>query len=196
MDIKSLQEKLNTESEWRKRELHQAYALFENSDSEAKNYLARVWVLVMYAHCDNFLKESANLCLSYAKENDLNGYKPELLWLIRNAKVMDSSKYRTPSNYAEDREDIFVANFSSLKDKSFQYNFLRFVFDWVLQLDYAHDEMQNFCNELKKKRDAIAHGELQYPEEVDCLRWHKATIEFIDTFADCIINRARDSLFA
>jgi hypothetical protein len=77
------------------------------------------------------------------------------------------------------------------KKKSFQYNLLRFISDWVIQITFNHQSMMDFCRELKSKRDSIAHGEEAYVEDIpDCLHWHKQTINFIDGLKEAILISA------
>jgi hypothetical protein len=82
-----------------------------------------------------------------------------------------------------------------LGKSSFKYRYLRFVCDWVLQLEYNHQDISDFCERLKAKRDSIAHGEASYVEEIsDCLPWHKNTIKFIDTLKDTLVDAARSGM--
>lgn len=83
MDILDLQNKLDSLTAWRKSELFQAHFLAENAhNDDAKRYLCRVWVLMMYAHCDNFLKESTKIYLNYAKSNFVTSCDIKLIWLV------------------------------------------------------------------------------------------------------------------
>ncbi len=195
MDSKTLQDELFSLSEWRKKELSQARSLAETATSEdAKRYLARAWVLIMYAHCDNFLTKATEFYLDYAKYNHLNNYKPELIWLLVNGKnikgmIEANVKYKSPKDCLTDKIELIGGSKNFINEKSFSYATLRFFCDWVLQIEYAHLEMQAFCKTLAEKRNAIAHGEEAYIEKVDdCLEWHNKTIEFMDSLTTSIIN--------
>lgn len=66
-----------------------------------------------------------------------------------------------------------------------------------MQVDFNHHDISEFCESLKKKRDAIAHGEQSYVEEIsDCLPWHEKTITFMDTLKDALVDAARDAVKA
>lgn len=202
MDILELQRQLDTFSSWRKSELMQAQFLAENSKNEAaKKYLCRTWVLIKYAHCDSFLKEASKAYINYLKTNINDNYDSQLFWLIFQGKekiTRSNKKYTSLQNYYSlDSNSKFDAITCPqvFEQGSFKYELLRFFCDWVLQIDYSHADLIQFCQGLKQKRDAIAHGEVSYVEiEADCLPWHHKTLEFIDSFKDSIILNATSNL--
>jgi hypothetical protein len=199
VDILCLQKKLDDLSAWKKKELSQAYFLAENAkNDEEKKYLCRAWVLIMYAHCDNFLKESSKLYLMYARINQIANYRPELVWLVMKGKenITDGAKdkyqslicYESQNKWALFDEALLV---STLNSRSFKYKSLRFLCDWILQVSFEHDEMSDFCDKLEKKRNEIAHGEEAYIDDVaDCLLWHTKTMKFFDDLKDSLISHA------
>ncbi len=199
MDILQLSNQLDSLSAWRKRELIQAYFLTENAhNDESKRFLCRAWVLMMYAHCDNFLKESAKLYIAYCKANSTENCKLELVWLAlrgkENITFGSAEEYRSFDNYSATDRWALINNAlmnEIFKKRSFQYKSLRFVCDWVLQIHYDHESLSDFCERLKAKRDSIAHGEESYVEDVsDCLHWHRETIRFIDELKDALVDAA------
>lgn len=198
MDILGLQKRLDELSVWRKQELIQAQILVENAQTnDAVGYLCRAWVLIIYAHCDSFLKEAAKVYLEYVKANQSFDYNYKFMWLIMKGKahLMKGDKhYRSLSDYHSIEDDNFfnaILGDEVFKSGSFQYTQLRFFCDWVLQISYDHTSLQSFCKILKNKRDAIAHGERTYVKiEEDCLPWHKAAIEFIDSFKESLLENA------
>lgn len=202
MDILVFQSELDALTSWRKRELIQAHFLAENAQNdEARQYLCRAWVLMMYAHCDNFLKEATKLYLKFSQTAEHSSCKAELIWLTMRAKeiVTDAST----ENYKSLRAFSAADGWSLIDDglmreifnkHSFKFKFLRFICDWVLQVDYGYIVFRDFCDHLKKKRNSIAHGEGSYVDDIsDCLHWHEMTITFIDTLKDAIINSAIDT---
>lgn len=203
MDILELQDKLDALSSWRKSELFQAHSLAENApNEEARRYLCRAWVLIMYAHCDNFLKEATKLYIGYIKVNSHVKYRPELMWLImkgeQNITEASEEKYQPLINYHTINKELLfevIVSKDVLAKRSFKYKSLRFFCDWVLQISYDHQTMNGFCEQLKEKRDAIAHGEESYVHAIDdCLPWHTKTISFIDSLKDSIIQAAQTTI--
>lgn len=198
MDILELQDQLEQQAAWRKRELFQARQLASSAENESdRGYLCRVWVLMLYAHCDNFLKESSKHYLELLKLNKSKKYKPELVWLVMIGKdfLLDSSsKYKNYDTfYLEDFSNLLDKELidSVYKKKSFNYNFLRFICDWVLQINFQHKDFEPVFKVLKDRRNSIAHGEQTYIDVEDSLHWHRKTIEFIDSLKDSLIEHAR-----
>lgn len=202
MDIIELLNKLDDLSAWRKKELSQAYFLAENArNKDSRRYLCRVWVLMMYAHCDNFLKEATRVYLEYISANltNVTHYKFELMWLVLRGKENiihgNESNYKSLDDYFTCNKNIFFEEIlikKILTMGSFKYKLLRYFCDWVMQIKYDHNKLRDFCEKLKTKRDSIAHGEESYIEHIgDCLPWHKKTINFIDSLKECLIESVR-----
>jgi hypothetical protein len=104
-DVIDLLNRLDLLSAWRKKELSQAHFLAENSkNDDARRYLCRVWVLMMYAHCDNFLKEATRAYLEYVKSNltTSSRYKRELMWLV----IRGEDSVGSASNPLKPREEF------------------------------------------------------------------------------------------
>lgn len=202
MDIIDLLNKLDYLTAWRKRELSQAQFLAENAkNKDSRRYLCRAWVLMIYAHCDNFLKESTRAYLEYLKFNlkSMTDYKYDLMWLVIRAKdniikASDAKYVSLNDYYSKDCELYFdeVLITETLKKESFKYRWLRYFCDWVLQINFDHGEFSDFCERIKEKRDSIAHGEESYIDSTaDCLVWHKKAIEFMDSLKDSLIENVR-----
>lgn len=197
MKIVELQRSLDDNTSWRKKELLQAQFLTENAHTdEAQRYLCRAWVLMMYAHCDNFLKEATRSFLEYIKVNAHDEYNTKVIWLIMRAKdnVTEGSveNYWSLVEYMACNNDILIEDKllrDILEKRSFQYKYLRFICDWVLQINYDHASMLDFCNRLKKKRDCIAHGEDAYIDKIeDCIPWNRQTLEFMDGIKGALLD--------
>jgi hypothetical protein len=105
MDILELQDQLEQQAAWRKRELFQAHQLASSAENESdRDYLCRVWVLMLYAHCDNFLKETSKHYLKFLKQNKNKKYKIELVWFIVMGKdvLLDSpDQYKNIDAFSE-----------------------------------------------------------------------------------------------
>lgn len=200
MDISDLLKQLDRQTSWRKRELYQAKKLACNAgNKQDESYLCRVWVLALYAHCDNFLKESSKHYLYFLKSNRITCYKPNLLWLaIKGKENITQASEQNYKSYASfhSMDSYELLNEELLKDifgkRSFKYTTLRFICDWVIQIDeFKHEEFNFFCTTIKEKRDSIAHGEEVYIDKVDdCLVWHEKTISLIDSLKRSILINA------
>ena len=73
--ILKLQRILDEESSKRKKELETAKQLAICSSEHSKPYLCKAWVIFMFAHCEQFLKQATFHYLSIIKEQ---GIEPDL----------------------------------------------------------------------------------------------------------------------
>ena len=198
MDSLELQQRLDALSLWRKKELSLARDMAENEDNEErKRYLCRVWTLMLYAHCDNFLKQAAKYYIEYLETSRPKNYRTEVIWLMfkgkENATNAAHKKYLSLSSQGTNFQSHFTVIKSNaiFEDGSFSYKTLRFFCDWVLQIGFAHDTRKVFCERLVKKRHAIAHGEEEYINDIDdCVKWHEDTFKFMDDLKDSILLSA------
>jgi MAE_28990/MAE_18760-like HEPN len=195
VNILELQRHLDELSAWRKDELSLARSLAEQAtDIASKKYLCRAWTLVMYAHCDNFLKNATQRYVEYIKDHMPTNYRVDTMWLLFKGKehvTYAGQEYLSPFL----QEAHFATYFSTItsdvvfKQRSFGYKTLRFFCEWVLQIQFAHSEKKWFCESLERKRNAIAHGEEAYIDDIqDCVKWHEDTIKLMDDLKDAILS--------
>jgi hypothetical protein len=196
MDVLELQKQISNLLIWRKQELLAAKKLAENAqDKIEREYLQRVWVLVLYAHCDNFLKEASKVYFEYVKSRDFPQYHQNFMWMIFRSKqhlVEGKKVYRSIKdfeNFAKEQlADVIVKEV--LTQNSFRYKYLRFSCDWLLQIDFDHLQFFDFCKELVLTRDSVAHGEESYVDIDKCNRYHEKTVKFIESLSDALIVSA------
>ncbi len=197
VNILELQQNLDELSAWRKDELSLARSLAEQAtDAAARKYLCRAWTLIMYAHCDHFLKKATEYYVEYIKNRIPTNYRVDTMWLIfkgREHVKRASPAYVSPFRQEENFQTYFstITSDAVFKNRSFGYDALRFFCDWVLQIKFAHLEKKWFCETLVGKRNAIAHGEEAYIDDIqDCVKWHEDTIKFMDDLKDAILLSA------
>jgi hypothetical protein len=198
VNMLELQRHLDALSAWRKEELSLARALAEQAtDSAARRYLCRAWTLMMYAHCDNFLKKATEYYVAYIKDRIPSNYKTDTMWLMfkgkEHVKYASHAEYVSPFHQQENYQTYFstITSRAVLSERSFSYKALRFFCDYVLQIQFSYPEKRWFCESLERKRNAIAHGEEAYIDDIqDCVRWHEDTIKFMDDLKDAILLSA------
>lgn len=194
--VEILQSSIDEKLAWRKAELTRANFLAKTAHiQEDKDYLCRAWLLLMYAHCDKFLKECMELYLTYLQSTNNRQYRADLIWLmIKGQKnLQDKENYKTLNNYTPSREDSFFADtikhFQGMEN--FNYYKLRALCDWVMQINYEHDKFHGFCEKLVNVRNKIAHGEKSRTNSLEfCNQFHEDTINLLDSLADKIIETA------
>ena len=197
MNIVEFQAILDDLSSWRKDELATARYLAEmSSDAQSKKYLCRAWTVMMYAHCDNFLSKTVQHYIEFIKQDLPKNYRPDLVWLIFEGK--DNAKYASKSYLSPfkkgDNLDVYFKAISSdaALGRNFNYNSLRFLCEWVIQIPFEYKNWEAFCKILTRRRNDIAHGEETYIDDISlCVDWHEKTLKFIDDLKDTIISNIK-----
>lgn len=197
MTLDELQSKLNEVRAWRKQELTNARRLAETAHNQRdQELLCRAWTLLLYAHCDQSLKESAKCYLSFLEHNPRDDYDYRTIWLSFRSK--DFLINGSPDNYktcetgpSKEQALNLIRSKEIFDNRSFSFKSLRFFMDWIAQVPFDSEKYKGFCQTLLKKRHEIAHGERTYVRVVeDCTSWHMPTILLLDDIVDSIMQRA------
>jgi hypothetical protein len=197
MNLGQLEHSLSESLAWRKQELQQARFLAEDAEEASRQYLCRAWTLVMYAHCDQYIKEVSRIYLSYLKDNPRSSYDYWCIWQAFRAKELmlngsDGPNYDSVLKPRDNQRSMLIEAISHktvLDSGNFKYERLRFVADFVLQIDFDCASYKGFCTTLKIKRDEIAHGEQSYVNEVsDCVDWHGPTLSLLDGLTHSVLQ--------
>ena len=200
MNILDLERELSGSLSWRKHELQQAKFLAEQAGDADRPYLCRAWTLVMYAHCDQFLKEVSRAYLRYLQHDPRDGYDYWSIWRAFRAKdvmlsAADGDNFNQAIAPTEIEKSKLLASISDkavIESGNFNYKRLRFMTTFVLQIDFDFIDYKGFCGTLKTRRDEIAHGEQSVVREVkDCISWHDPTLRLLDDLADGVLNASR-----
>jgi hypothetical protein len=202
MDLEELQSALSESLSWRKLELQQARYLAENAAEIDLPYLCRAWTLVMYAHCDQYTKETSRLYLEFLRSNPRDSYDYWSIWQAFRAKQLmlegsDGPSYESALRPREnDKSKLIdtIVHKTVIDSGNFSYRRFRFIMNFVLQVDFDCVVYKGFCSTLKTKRDEIAHGERSFVAEVsDCVAWHEPTLSLLDSVRDSVLNKASEA---
>jgi hypothetical protein len=207
MDIETLADKLYELSSWRTQEISYALRLadvtlpdtgedkisYDEEESSEVNYLRRSLIVILYAHCDGFLKEATRCYLEYIKHNEPKWHATNIAWIAIKSwqepailKEFEIGKLlkKTSTDYID---DIFTTTdrktgavtsrgtFEFLK-KNFSDDFLRKVYSFILQIPSEHAAL---AKSLKLIRDQIAHGEKVTPSKLQCGQLAEGTLKFL-----------------
>lgn len=199
MNAIDLEQSLSHSLTWRKNELQQARFLAEESTEKSRQYLCRAWTLVMYAHCDQYIKEASRLYLQFLRDNPRDSYDYWSIWQAFRAKelMLNGSDGPTFESVLRPRDNEKATLIEAIVHKTvldsgnFKYERLRFITNFVLQINFDCTEYKGFCTTLKIKRDQIAHGEESYIENVgDCIAWHDPTLSLLDDLTNAVLDVA------
>ena len=198
MKPEDMLKRLDELSSWIKKELFTGHSLASKArNQEEEDYLCRVWLSTMYAHCDSYLKEVARTYLEFRIKNRSDHFDPKIGWLIffarENVTNAKHARYIDPISFSHIGHQELIDYTGSEKifdTRSFNYKSLRFFADWVMQIRFDHRSFEVFCKALKAKRDKIAHGEQTYVDEEECLSLHKKTLDFLESLKSAAIDAA------
>ncbi|MCV6575088.1 MAG: MAE_28990/MAE_18760 family HEPN-like nuclease [Cohaesibacter sp.] len=202
MNYEALQQALTASLTWRKREIQQARDLAENARSIEEPYLCRAWTLVMYAHCDQYIKEASRMYLEFLRYNPRESYDYWSIWrAFRGKQAMlegsDGPNFDAalnPDSISKQTLINAIANREVIDSGNFNYKRLRFLTLIVMQIDFDCNSYIGFCRTLKTKRDEIAHGERSLISEVDdCAPWFDPTLSLLDGIHEAVLSVASQS---
>jgi hypothetical protein len=201
MGLDDLQDALSESLSWRKLELQQARYLAENAKERDLPYLCRAWILVLYAHCDQYTKETSRIYLDYLRSNPRK-YDYWYIWQAFRAKQLmlegsDGVSFESalrPKNNDKQMLIDAISHKTVIDSGNFSYQRFRFLMNFVLQVKFDCASYKGFCTTLKTKRDEIAHGERSYVSEVsDCIAWHDPTLLLLDSVFDSVLKTASET---
>jgi hypothetical protein len=197
MNLETLQSSLDDKLSWRKRELTLAYSLaLSESNTDNGKYLCRSWVVIMYAHCDQYLKESALDYIDFLRNSDNFNHENiiNLIFLKGKDFIQASPKnhYTYQSLYTFQSKPPLDIHKNFFEKNSINYKNLRFICNWLLLIDFTHDVFETFLLTLVKHRNEIAHGEEKYLDISECKYLHDNTIFFLNDFTDSLIKNAKN----
>jgi hypothetical protein len=171
----------------------------EARNDEEKVYLCRTWVVMMYAHCEKFIKQAAASYVTFVEHNPKDDYRSDVVWLVMKGKENLLKYSASYASIADHNTKNTVASFEEIRTtardkRSFDYALLRFFCDWILQIAFDHAHYMDFCKRLHDERNAVAHGEESSIDEAVCLDFHVKTIAFMDSLKDAMLDSAISSL--
>lgn len=201
-----LQQKLDDELAWRRKELTIIKSLIPSKKSSSKvpateieNCHVRSGIALLYAHWEGFVKVAGNFYLEYISSKGLR-YEE----LTNNFVAMAAKKHLNDfgsSNKVTDHirvADFFLSglgekcnNFAEIETKS---NLSAPVLKEILSalgLDYRGYEMRaNLIEALRNNRNNIAHGKFSEIDVTTFLEYHEKITELMELFANQISNAA------
>lgn len=199
MGISAFYDNIDSFRSWRKLELSSARSLAEQYRGRVEEgYLCRSWVMMIYAHCDQALKEISKEYLSFLADHPRDDYDYRTPWMIYFGKEaahhVSVRRYTLCSDASPQTKAAQLSGIKGdevFKSGNFKYSRLRFFMEWIVQARFDHQKYKGFCDTLKEKRDMIAHGELYYIKGVDdCLSWHLPAINLIDELCEVTMSVA------
>ncbi|AKA72306.1 MAE_28990/MAE_18760 family HEPN-like nuclease [Clostridium scatologenes] len=172
--IEKLQDKLDKNISYRKKELTVIKTMVQQSQNNIISTNIRIAIVMLYAHWEGFIKVAAREFLKYL--NDMNIYcydmKENFITLSIKTVIRDCGKSLKTEKYNEITRELMKSRYRLFKvdpsnkliidtESNLSYPVLKDIL-FALGLEYSKYELKkNYINEnLIDKRNAIAHGEL------------------------------------
>jgi len=197
-----LDDKISRELIWRKKELHTFWSKIQSAKPQPRNALMRGGIVLLYAHWEGFVKQSASAYLVFVAQERLRWeqLRPSFIALGMKAKLNEARQTNRASIYTEVVE--FFSSGMSKRCKipykgviNTQSNLTSAVFKDImcmLALDYSRFvTKENLIDEkLVNLRNSIAHGERLQLDRSGYEELHCEVIGMIETFGNLISNAA------
>ncbi|MBL3677387.1 MAG: hypothetical protein JKP92_07810 [Alphaproteobacteria bacterium] len=179
MNVQGLTDELTAISSWREKEILLAKQCFNFSreDKPDKDYALRCLIIILYAHCEGFVKDAILCFIHYYYNND--GLHKFIKGSIAK-RVFDYGKLK-----------IFLE--SSLSMKEIEKNVLKAP---ISEYEgFSNVKISSFWEELKSIRDDIAHGGTKnlIIKEETALQLYVMSRRFIEGIKSSIIEKAEES---
>ena len=199
--INELNDKLDSDLYWRRKELTLLKSDIKKSERAEKEMLIRAGIALLYAHWEGFIKNSAEYYLQYivSKRLSLNELCPGLLTIALKKKLNEFVQSRKISNNLKLVEYFLYnleerANLSSNIDTKSNLNSSVFR-DIILSIGLIYRpefevRSQIIDSKLLNNRNIIAHGNYLSVDEKEFLEVHDEIFKIIDIFKIDILNSA------
>ncbi|ARW05666.1 MAE_28990/MAE_18760 family HEPN-like nuclease [Bacillus atrophaeus] len=212
--LEKLQEKLDKDLSWRKKELTFIKGSIDSAEGDILNTLIRAGISILYAHWEGYIKISARNYLDFLNKQNhkLSDLKENFLVLHLTKAIIDVKQSNKKTKYASLLDRVFnydQENFRvQYRDSSIITTESNLNFDTLSEILFSIG-LDSEKYELKRKfidrillenRNKIAHGEytvfvrkrgdtyLNEDAREEFLRLYHAILELMDEFKDQIIS--------
>lgn len=188
-NLSTLEDKIDEDLAWRKKEIIDIDVLLDNKDFKNKNVLLRSGISLLSAHWEGFIRTASNLYVIYICDQKLinRDLKINFLALMAKKDIGIKSQSKKSSVHME-----LINKIENLKDEKFyikyteneriintdsnlSYNLFEEILK-TLNIENKYELKKNYIDrELLKKRHQVVHGEKTFLEHDD----FKSTMDII-----------------
>ncbi|WP_100401975.1 MAE_28990/MAE_18760 family HEPN-like nuclease [Bacillus sp. FJAT-42315] len=219
MDCERLQNKLDRNSSYRKREILNLTIQIESVEGEVQKSLLRASFILLYAHFEGFTKQAIRLFLQHinSEQVPVKELKYHLQTLYHTKKIIDVKQSKRKIKYnelttailsgnvepfkVEERDQDIVSTESNLKfdvieDLLFLIGVTTENFMMISDRRTSIDTKQEFINRrILDARNAIAHGENTIITLDEYNEVKNFIIDFIDTLKEYLVDISVNKLY-
>ncbi|MFS8602692.1 hypothetical protein LRO89_08820 [Priestia megaterium] len=220
--LEKLQEKLDKELAWRKKELAFIKGNIDSAEGEILNTLIRSGISMLYAHWEGYIKIASRAYLAYLNEQNykLSDLRENFLVLHLTKAIIDVKQSNKKTKFATLLDKIFNHEQENFKvpymdssivttESNLNYDTLHEIL-FSVGLDSEKYELKRVFidKKLLENRNKIAHGEFtsfvrkqggdtylndDAREEFEAL--YRTILELMDEFKDQIISAGLDQAY-
>ncbi|MDD5313444.1 MAG: MAE_28990/MAE_18760 family HEPN-like nuclease [Dehalococcoidia bacterium] len=200
--LSELNEFLNNELSWRKKELTAIALVLNSLRDHEQRALLRAAICLLYAHWEGFIRDAATCYITYVDSKRLSYSKlsPNFIALGFRRQIKESGMSNSPLLHVK-LVDLFISGLGSRANLSMKnaintYSNLNFeIFEEILSivgLDRTVYESQKVLidERLLKNRNEIAHGRYLEIDEDQYRELYTRIIDIINLFRDELENSA------
>lgn len=200
--IEELQNRLDDDFAWRRKELTVIYTNVSSSKQNQLNTNIRIGVVMLYAHWEGFIKNAAELYLIYVSSKKLtyNELKNNFIAVSLKAKLTVFEETNKNTIHTE-LVDFLLGNLNIraqipteniIKTQSnLNSNILREILS-IIGLDYSQYELKEkfIDSQLLNIRNSIAHGQNPNINEIGFAELYKEITDLMNSIKNEIGNNA------
>lgn len=202
--LTDLEDKINEDLAWRKKEIIDINILLDNKDFKNKDILLRSGISLLSAHWEGFIRTASNLYIIYICNQNLvnKDLKLNFLALMAKKDIGIKSQSKKSSVHME-----LINNIEHLKDEFFymkytenkriintESNLSYKLFEEILKtlnIENKYELKKNFIDgELLKNRHRVVHGEKTFLDQEDFKATMGIIIDIMEDFKDSLIVAA------
>ena len=202
--IEKVQETLDEDSVWRKRELGTLKAILQSEATRDHEQLlfCRASITLAYAHWEGFTKNGIRTVLKYVSDLEIKlaDINDGLLAHSLHKKIQSSSKENSSAALTQFVRAIrkgsenFLSNRKNFNKQSLDEKVFRNLMTEIgIECDTILSAMPGVTDisigaRLVKRRNKIAHGERLDPEKIECIKILETVQVLIDVIKDNLIK--------
>lgn len=207
--IEELEDKLESDLSWRKKEILSLKILIE-SDEINQKILLRAGIALLCAHFEGFIKVASNYYVVYVSNKKIkaNEIINTLVAIKMNKKIKQCretekfsvhgeliaalEKFKSENFFIKYTEDSPIISTNSNPTSTVLEEILRTI---GVDSDIFETKKQYIDHSLLSNRHKVVHGERHDLDYEDFISTHRIVLELLDSYKELITNAAEQELF-
>ncbi len=200
-----LEDALQLDASWRRKELASLYLSAIGGKGEAQSRAIRSGIALTYAHLEGFVRQSVRVYLAFVRGRNLRYEELAHCFLSLKVSRMVSQGTTKASYYhgavrmlIEDAKEIAILPEPEVISAHSNLSFSRFVeILYCVNLDASRFSLREhfFDDVILARRNAIVHGEFRKPVLSDYIEIHNGVLDITDRLEQMIVDAASNAKY-